>query len=511
MSESRPNILLITSDQQHHGTLGAVNDRIRTPALDRLCREGVRFDRAYCPNPTCTPTRASMITGVYPSQHGAWSLGTKLFEDVPTVGRLLGRGGYFTALIGKAHFQPLATQPGMDSIECQPVLRDLDFWRKFTGPWYGFDRVELARNHGDESHSGQHYAIWMEEKGLADWKDYFQTWPPVPDKPERQRYYDAEARRWDLPAEFHYTHWTGERTIAQMESAAECDKPFFIWSSFHDPHPPYIVPEPWASMYNAADMVPGELTPGEHLANPPHFGMTQEEEPDFAGHFAPDKWLHGAHSHLRDREELTRDIACYYGMVSFMDKEIGRILDTLDRLGLAGNTIVVFSTDHGHFLGQHGLTAKAIHMYEDLIRVPFVVRYPGRCAPRRTSEAIQNLVDLAPTFLAAAGLAVPPAMTGVNQLETWTGGPAARTWSITENHHGTRRCHMRTYVNRRYKITVYRQGDAGELFDLVDDPGETNNLWNDPAAAGLKSDMMHEFLQATLICEPMRMPRIAGA
>ncbi|GAG04419.1 unnamed protein product, partial [marine sediment metagenome] len=106
MPRKRPNILLITSDQQHFSTMGSVNERIRTPALDRLCAEGVRFDRAYCPNPTCTPTRASMVTGMYPSQHGAWSLGTKLMEDVPTVGDMLQRGGYTTTLVGKAHFQP---------------------------------------------------------------------------------------------------------------------------------------------------------------------------------------------------------------------------------------------------------------------------------------------------------------------------------------------------------------------------------------------------------------------
>ena len=511
MPHSRPNILLITSDQQHRSTLGAVNDRIRTPALDRLCRQGVRFDRAYCPNPTCTPTRASMITGMYPSQHGAWSLGTKLFEDVPTVGAMLAAAGYYTALVGKAHFQPLATREGMESLECQPTLRDLDFWRDFTGPWYGFDHVEVARNHGDESHSGQHYAIWMEAQGLADWKDYFQDWPPVPGKPERRQYYDAEARRWLLPEDLHYTHWTGERTIAQIEAAAEADTPFFIWSSFHDPHPPYIVPEPWASMYDPADMVPGELTPGEHRANAPHFAMTQQAEPDFAGYYAPDKWIHGGHSHLRDREELKKDMACYYGMVSFMDKEIARILETLDRLALAEDTIVVFCTDHGHFLGQHGLTAKAIHMYEDLLRVPLIVRWPGSVPSGLVSQAIQNLVDITPTFLAAAGLEAPTTMTGVDQLDTWAGGDPARTWSITENHHGTHRCHMRTYVNERYKITVYRQGDAGELFDLDADGGEVNNLWNDPDAAALKSRMLHEFLQATLASEPMRMGRIAGA
>jgi len=155
MAPARPNILFITSDQQHYSTLGVVNERIRTPALDRLCAEGTRFDRAYCVNPTCTPTRASWITGLYPSQHGAWSLGTKLFEDVPTLGDALTELGYHTALIGKAHFQPLATRYGMESIECQPVLRDLDFWRRFHGPWYGFRHVETARMHGCESHAGR--------------------------------------------------------------------------------------------------------------------------------------------------------------------------------------------------------------------------------------------------------------------------------------------------------------------------------------------------------------------
>lgn len=123
-SQSKPNILLITSDQQHWKTLGVLNPKIQTPALDRLCREGTRFNRAYCPNPTCTPTRASIITGMYPSQHGAWSLGTKLDETVPTLGAALQSAGYATTLIGKAHFQPLASAPDQTSIECQPLLRD---------------------------------------------------------------------------------------------------------------------------------------------------------------------------------------------------------------------------------------------------------------------------------------------------------------------------------------------------------------------------------------------------
>lgn len=507
MNTSKPNILLITSDQQHYSTMGAINPRIQTPALDRLCAGGVRFDRAYCPNPTCTPTRASIITGMYPSQHGAWTLGTKLFEDVPTIGAMLSAAGYKTSLIGKAHFQPLVSKPGYESLEAQPTLRDLDFWRDFAGPWYGFDHVETARMHGAESHVGQHYAIWMEEKGLKDWQKYFAPWPEVPE--QRDRIY-AE-RHWQLPEEFHYTRWTGERTVAMIEQAAAEGKPFFCWSSFHDPHPPYNCPEPWASMYDPADMQPGRLTPGEHEANPKHFGMTQDLKADFHRFHTEDQHAHGMHPHPFGEEDMKLNMAAYYGMVSFMDQQIGLILDALDRLGLAENTIVVFSTDHGHFLGQHGLMAKGPFHYEDLLRVPYVVRWPKKVPAGRVSAAIQNLVDLPVSFLAAAGLDVPGSMTGVNQLDTWAGGPPARTWSVTENHHTRTRVHLRTYVNDRYKLTVYRQGDDGELFDLQEDPGEVRNLWHDPAAAEVKARLMHEFMQATLACEPMRMPRIYGA
>lgn len=505
------NILLITSDQQHYSTLGAVNPRIQTPALDRLCSEGTRFDRAYCPNPTCTPTRATLLTGLMPSQHGAWTLGTKLMETVPTIGQALGHAGYATSLIGKAHFQPLASTPEYPSIECQPTLRDLDFWRSFHGPWYGFDHVETARMHGDESHAGQHYAIWLEEHGLADWKEYFRPWPETPDP--TNKYYERENRTWKLPEELHYSVWTAERTIAQIEQAAATDRPFFCWSSFHDPHPPYIVPEPWASMYDPAEMQPGSLTEGEHDKNPVHFGLTQhpDAEEKFEKLFAGDGAIHGRGCHLRDVEELKKDMACYYGMTSLMDREIGRVLTRLDELGMAENTLVVFTTDHGHFLGQHGLTAKAIHHYEDLLRIPFLVRWPGQVPAGAVSDSLQNLVDLPTTFLAAAGAAVPHHYVGLDQRSTWAGEEAVRTGSITENHHGTTICNIRTYVNQRYKITVYAQWDDGELFDLQEDPGEVNNLWHEPAAAELKQQLLLEFIQETMKSDSLPMPRIANA
>jgi len=509
---SEPNILLITSDQQHFDTLGVDNPRIRTPALDRLAAEGMLFERSYCPNPVCSPSRASIITGMYPAWHHCWTIGVKLPEDVPTVSGTFAREGYATALVGKAHFQPVRSKPGSESIESLPNLRDMDFWRGFHGPYYGFDNLELARNHGDEALAGAHHGIWMEEKGLENWRDYFRPWPPAEKRlAQKDRPYVENGRTWKLPEEYHYTTWTGERTVANIEKAVADDRPFFIWSSYHDPHPPYIVPEPWASMYDPDDMEPGRLTPGEFDRMAPHFVKTQEKNPDFSM-YRETHGPHGFHSHLISEDELRANMAVYYGMVSFMDREIGRTLDCLDRLGIAENTIVLFTTDHGHFLGQHGLVAKGCFHYEDMVKTPMVLRWPGRTPRGARSGALQSHVDFAPTWLAAAGIQVPGEMQGVGQLGVWTGeAESARDHVIVENRHEPTLVHARTYVDRRYKITVYRNHDYGEVFDLEEDPGETDNLWESPEHAALKSELLRRFANAELLREPTRMPRIAGA
>lgn len=503
MNRERPNILLISSDQQHWNTLGCLNPEIQTPNLDRLASEGTLFTRAYTVNPTCTPTRASMFTGKYPSQHGAWSLGTKLPESELTLGDILTEAGYETALVGKAHFQPLRGTEEFPSLESYPILQDLDFWRKFDHPFYGFRHVELARNHTDEAHVGQHYAIWMEEKGLHNWRDFFR--PPTGNN-------DRQRRKWLIPEEFHYDAWIAERTNALLELYSRNNDNFFLYASFLDPHPAYLVPEPWDEMYDPDSLTVPSVAPGEHDKNPPHFQLTQQERPDFSPWRESGQGLHGFHSHLRDREELARDIAIYYAMISLMDKYIGKILDRLEELGLAENTLVVFTTDHGHLYGQHGLVAKGAFHYEDLIKVPFIVRYPGRTPAGARSDALQSLVDLSPTFLSVLGLNIPRAMTGLDQSAVWYGETERiRDHVIVENRHEPTTIHLKTYVNERYKITVYYNREYGELFDLQEDPGEINNLWNDPASAELKVELIKKLLFAEMGKEPLWMPRIAGA
>ncbi len=503
MPEQSPNILIITSDQQHWRALGFRNDELQTPHLDRLAAQGIVFNRCYTANPTCTPTRASMITGKYPSQHGAWALGTKLPEDEHTVGEDFSAAGYQTALVGKCHLQPLQGTAEFSSLEAYPTLQDLDFWRDFHGPFYGFDHVELARNHADEAHIGQHYAIWLEENGCSNWRDYFR--PPTGSNEDQKH-------TWLIPERYHYDYWIAERCNALLESYAQADKNFLLWASFFDPHPPYLVPEPWDKLYDPERLTVPALVPGEHDNNPPHFQLTQQENPDFEPWRESGQWMPGMHSHLHKREELAQDIAVYYGMISMVDKYIGSILDKLEQLGLTEDTVVLFTTDHGHFYGHHGLIAKGPFHYEDLIKVPFIARYPGKIAAGQESAALLSLVDLAPTLLHLAGLETPRAMTGLNQADVLLGRRSQiRDHVIVENHQEPTTIHHKTYVSQRYKLTVYYNQDYGELFDLHQDPGEIDNLWNNPEYAELQAELVKQLLFAEMGKEPLWMPRIAVA
>jgi uncharacterized sulfatase len=420
------------------------------------------------------------------------------------VGDDFAAAGYDTALIGKAHFQPLKGTEEFPSLESYPVLQDLDFWRRYEGPFYGFRHFELARNHADEAHVGQHYALWMEAQGAENWRDYFQ--PPTGNTP-------AQKHRWNIPEELHANTWIAERTNARLEHCKGEGKPFFMWASFFDPHPPYLVPEPWDRMYDPESLKVPKVHSGEHDRNPPHFRMTQERNPDFSAWREPEgNGLHGFRSHRREERELAKDIGVYYGMVSLLDKYVGSIVDKLNALGLAENTIVVFTSDHGHLFGQHGMTAKGAFHYEDLIRVPFIVRWPGTVPNGRESTALQSLVDLPVTLLALAGIPVPRSMAGRDQSAVWCGKEATvRDHVVVENRHQPTTVHLKTLVEDRYKITVYRNHEYGELFDLEDDPGEFENLWDDPASTGLKSDLLRRLISAEMACEPLPMPRIAGA
>ena len=265
-------------------------------------------------------------------------------------------------------------------------------------------------------------------------------------------------------------------------------------------------------MYDPESLTVPAVVAGEHDKNPPHFQLTQEENPDFSSWKASGQGLHGFSSHLHDRDELARDIACYYGMISLMDKQIGQILDQLEARGLAENTLVVFASDHGHFYGHHGLIAKGAFHYEDMVRVPLIVCQPGKVPAGVVSDSLQSLVDFSPTFLSAAGIAIPEPMTGIDQTDVWYGRrETVRDHALVENHHDPGSVHLRTYIDERYKLTVYHNRDYGELFDLAADPREIDNLWDNPAAHDLKGELMQHLVFAEMAKDSLPMPRISGA
>lgn len=506
-----PNILFITSDQQHWNTIGKHFAEVHTPNLDRLADRGMLVRRAYCPNPTCTPTRSSIITGLQPSRHGAWSLGTKLPESVPTLGDHLQAVGYDCALIGKAHLQPLVSQPEHPSIESYPRLRDLESWRDFHGPFYGFNHVDLARHHADETHVGQHYGLWCEEQGFISWRDHYQDrWGTfdfsdgTPNPPQ--------THTWSLPAEYHSNEWITQRSITRMNEAHANRQPFFLWASYFDPHPPYVVPKPWDKLYDPTRITVPAGQPDEHVKNPLVLRKTQETAPDFSAFDEAQVGNHGLHTHRQDRASLAQDVATYYGMISFLDAHVGRLLDELDRLGIAEETLVVFTSDHGHYYGHHNLIAKGPFHYEDGIRVPFIACWPGQIAPGVESDALCSLVDLAPTFLNAAGFKTPATMQGVDQLPVWRGeSPAARRHVIVEHRAQPTTLYLKTFVTDRHKLTLHLGQPDGELYDLTVDPGEFHNRWHDPEYSELREQLTREMLFAEMTDEPMPMPRIAPA
>ncbi|MBT3378440.1 MAG: sulfatase-like hydrolase/transferase [Lentisphaerae bacterium] len=497
---ARPNILLITSDQQRWDTLGVYNPAIHTPNLDRLAAGGVVYDRAYTTNPTCTPARCSILTGHYASRHGCYCIGTSLPDDYPTVPAELSRTGYFTALLGKAHFQSCLSP---DSFEAAPHIHNLDYFRNWDGPFYGFDYAQLVIGHSVEKHAcGMHYGVWLRDQGV-DVDKHFGNWEYAGFGP------------WTLPEEVHNSTWTADITIEAMDKANEQDKPFFLWASFQDPHNPCFVPEPWASMYDPDDLPVYGLREGEMDDKPPIYQRKIDTNAfDGPEVFGRQNWHPTTNSQSIDMTpERTRDIITkYYGMVSLMDLHIGRILDALEERGLAENTIVVFTSDHGDYLGNHGLWWKGLPAYDDVLRVPFIVRHPECQVEGTHSEAIQSLVDLGTTFLDLAGVEPGPLQQGVVQTDTWTDpANAARDWALVESRPTDSDFMQKVFYHDRYKLVVYSNEEYGELYDMTADPDQLRNLYDLAEFADMRNRLLRAFIAAEMEKEGMRRKRIAVA
>jgi len=417
---SQPNVLLIFTDQQRADTIHAAgNPIIKTPHLDRLAGEGVLFKSAYTPSPVCVSARCSLIYGLYPHNTGCFDNGYPMPDDKPSLMELLSRAGYRTHGIGKMHFTPDShALRGFQTREHQEEMR--------------------ARVEDDD------YLKFLRANGFDHVYDPFGQ--------RGEMYYIPQPAQ--MPARLHGTNWVGDRAVEFIRNA-DRSRPFFLWASFIHPHPPFSPPTPWNKLYRAALMPLPKRPDGFETL---HTYMNKYQN------------RYKYRDNGIDNNLLRVMKAYYYACISFIDFQIGRILEALEETDRLENTMIIFTSDHGEFLGDYNCFGKR-SMLDAAARVPMIVRYPKRFARGHICETPVSLVDIMPTILAAAG--IDPGnynLDGVDLAEAV--GYDDRT-IYSQYQRGPLGVYM--ILNRRWKY-FYSAPDRREfLFDRIHDPEETRN------------------------------------
>lgn len=437
----QPNVLLLMADQHKRTCLGVEGDAVaKTPNLDRLARESVRFANAYCTNPVCAPSRASMMTGLY-SHHLMDGMERPYGPRFDTLPLCFGSAGYFTALIGKMH----AVDAQLHGFEYQLEFND---WFQAIGP--------AAKLYADELGSPNSGAGQPQIKGLWHRRDPWKGHRT----PDGRLGLVAVGRPSLMPEEEHFEEFVASETVHFLESYAEQDRPFFLVASFLKPHDPFMPAERFAQMYEPESMQLSPTWGKAHLdAMPQRVRYEIEHSP-----FTPEL-LHAA--------DAKRRTACYYGNLAQMDDCAGKILDALNRLGLDQNTIVVYTSDHGEMLGDLGLWNK-FQFYEGSCGVPLMFRLPGNSAAICTTPV--SLISLFSTLTDLCGVPQAKSNDGVSFADlvrdpasTKDHGPVFSEFSLGNS--------AAKFMIRdgAWKYT-YWVDDMPELYDLSSDPEELNNL-----------------------------------
>lgn len=484
----RPNILFITSDQQRGDCYGFEGRKVKTPHLDQLARDGTRFSSCITPNLVCQPSRASILTGLLPATHGVSDNGIDLDPKIGETGfaGTLARNGYDTGYIGKAHFSTAITFAPTGTPECRESTRD--FGADWFGPYMGFQHVQLMI----EGHNywppmkppyGQHYERWYHADGRGEERTrlYYQHLPPETDTV--QTWHSA------LPVAWHNSTWIGDRTVDYLRSHTE--EPFCLWASFPDPHHPFDAPEPWSKLHHP-DEVDLPLHRTLDLERRPWWhAKSLEGKPQIAEQM---RKIREEYSRIPPQSDghLRQLIANYYGMISLIDHNVGRILIALADLGLADDTLVVYSTDHGDWLGDHGLVLKGPMAYEGLLRVGLLMRGTGIAAGKVVDEPVSTL-DLAATFCDFANVEMPGkvhsrSLRPLMESEDETRDFARSEWDLRASRSGVD-LELRTVRTKRFKLTMELVSGAGELYDLLNDPYEMDNRFGDPSMKAVNKEL----------------------
>ena len=430
----RPNILFMTTDHLRYDTLGYTGDPlVQTPAIDALAEKSTRFSKCFVQNPVCSPSRASFMTGRYPKNHGVKWNGSKLGEHEITIVEAFKNRGYTTASVGKHGIGQQRFGQLLDHLDAVGIRRgwkeraDGDYTVTDPNPF-----EQYVRYRGYEYRTG--YALPNFRKNLG----------AVPS---------------DLPEDCHLDAYVGMKSIEYLEGLDTSD-PFFLWVGFYGPHHPYVPSGRFARMYNPNDVPPFRRAEDDIAKKPPEYAL----------YFKADHHKYRGFDRASDAT-FRKMKAAYYGMVSQIDWQVGLIMDALEQKGVADETIVVFLSDHGEFLGDHGIPAKAPFLLDCMLQVPCFIAVPGRAG--RTCDALVESVDLFPTLAQLAGVDAPECVQGVD-LSPLINGEQAAVRETVFAEAVDKRC-IRT---REWKYIHYPAKPYGELYNLSDDPFELDNLYD---------------------------------
>ncbi len=499
----RPNILFIITDQHradHVGFMG--NDVVRTPNLDAIAERGTVFENAWVSNPVCMPNRSTIMTGRMPSTHGVIFNDRSLEWGASTHVGQFRSAGYRTALIGKSHLQHGMSRNSMTPAKGEPAVRDshpsgwdrledeemyLDGNPDWPDDFYGFDTTELSINHG-ASVTGHHYQ-WAMERG-AKHEDL--VVPQTADNPKR-RGGDVWWQVYDPPygPEFHSSSFVADRTINFIEEATAGGTPWLAWASFPDPHHPFTPPGEWFDRHNPDDM---QL--------PATFDDPMEGAPAFLKRvqgftvFDMNWWvaLTGATS-----PEVTRAaMAANYGTIEMIDDRVGQIVAAIERVGQLDNTIIVFTSDHGDMMGDHGLLLKGFMHYRGTLQVPMVIADPRSSAGRTTS--LSSSIDLGSTLMERCGIEPHHGIQGVSLAPLLDDPNAAVRDSVLieddiDRPPGRGPTSIRTLITNTHRYSRYNSGEDG-LYELgTDDDERTNHSATNPQ---LRSEMVEKLTDSLI-------------
>ena len=484
----RPNILLITADQQRGDGFGFEGRKVKTPHLDMMAQDGSRFGACITPNLVCQPARASILTGLLPRTHGVRDNGIDLPPETGAAGfaGTLARHGYRTGFLGKAHFATSHTFAATGTPECRHSMQE--YGADWYGPYMGFEHVELVvEGHNrwppERPPSGQHYERWYYGDGKGDEKNRLYQTNVGPETSAPQTWHSG------LPVAWHNSTWVADRTIAWLN--AHRGERFAAWASFPDPHHPFDAPVPWSLLHHPDEV---DLPPHRRLdldRRPWWHRASLEGTPQIRDDLREIRERYSRIDQLDDRQ-LRAVIANYYGMISLIDHNVGRILTELSRLNLRDDTLVIYATDHGDWLGDHGLILKGPMPYEGLLRVGCIVQGPGVPAGQLVEEPVSTL-DIPATVLDYAGVSPERPLHGRSLRPLIEDPGAARDFAYSEWDLNPSRCgvelQLRTVRTKSHKLTLELVSGAGELYDLVNDPYEMDNRFEDPALGNVQRDL----------------------